>query len=322
MTSMNKTFYTKEEIDKAKSIDLLQYLRATEPENLVKLSNGNYCTKEHDSLKISNGLWCWFSKEDDDTCKKIGGKDAVNYLIKVKKYDFTSAVKEVLSRFNMLNTDSKIEKEHKNNQFILPVPNENNTKATSYLYKRCIDIDLIEECIANKLIYEDEKHNVVFVGYDKNNIPKYAFVRGTNESRFMHDVAGSNKKYSFRLLSKNDVESIYLFESAIDLLSFATLLKLKGKNYKDYSLISLSGVYQTMKKTDSIKVPIAIEEYLKENEKIRKIFVCFDNDLTGLNAIKSLQETLKNNFEVIDLHPRFQNFNGKDYNDLLKFLKN
>ena len=54
-------YATPEEIAKAKEMDLLTYLRNYEPDELVKVANGTYCTREHDSLKISNGKWyCLF----------------------------------------------------------------------------------------------------------------------------------------------------------------------------------------------------------------------------------------------------------------------
>ena len=54
-------FVSKDIIEKAREMDLLTYLKIYEPDELVKCSNSTYCTKEHDSLKISNGKWCWFS---------------------------------------------------------------------------------------------------------------------------------------------------------------------------------------------------------------------------------------------------------------------
>ena len=57
---MNNYYYPYE-VQQAKNMDLLTYLRQFEPQELVHLSGDNYCTKTHDSLKISNGLWYWFS---------------------------------------------------------------------------------------------------------------------------------------------------------------------------------------------------------------------------------------------------------------------
>ena len=65
-----------EDVAKAKEMDLLTYLRNYEPQELVHVSGNTYCTREHDSLRISNGKWCWFSQG-------IGGRSALDYLIKV-----------------------------------------------------------------------------------------------------------------------------------------------------------------------------------------------------------------------------------------------
>ena len=50
-----------EVVSKAKQMDLYTYLHNYEPQELVRLGGGIYCTREHDSLKISNGKWYWFS---------------------------------------------------------------------------------------------------------------------------------------------------------------------------------------------------------------------------------------------------------------------
>ena len=82
-------YVEKEQIQKAREVDLLSYLRAYEPDELVHISGENYCTRTHDSLKISNGKWHWFSRG-------IGGKTALDYLIKVKGYKFVEAVEKVV----------------------------------------------------------------------------------------------------------------------------------------------------------------------------------------------------------------------------------
>ena len=55
-------FIPPETIEKARQVDLLTYLRACEPDELVHISGDHYCIREHDSLKISNGKWYWFSR--------------------------------------------------------------------------------------------------------------------------------------------------------------------------------------------------------------------------------------------------------------------
>ena len=78
-----------EVITEAKRMDLLTYLREYEPGELVKFSSNTYTTRTHDSLKISNGKWYWWSRG-------FGGYSALDYLIKVKEYDFVEAV-EILT---------------------------------------------------------------------------------------------------------------------------------------------------------------------------------------------------------------------------------
>ena len=65
-----------EVVMRAREMDLLTYLRTYEPQELVHFGGSTYCTREHDSLKISNGKWCWFSRG-------IGGYSALDYLITI-----------------------------------------------------------------------------------------------------------------------------------------------------------------------------------------------------------------------------------------------
>ncbi len=68
-------------VQEVKRIDLLTYLKNYEPYELVHFSGNTYTTRTHDSLKISNGKWMWWSQ-------RIGGRSALDYLIKVKDYSF------------------------------------------------------------------------------------------------------------------------------------------------------------------------------------------------------------------------------------------
>ena len=78
-----------DDILKAREMDLMTYLRNYEPQELVRVSGNTYCTREHESLRISNGKWYWFSHD-------VGGRSALDYLIKVKDYSFIDAVKTIL----------------------------------------------------------------------------------------------------------------------------------------------------------------------------------------------------------------------------------
>ena len=189
-----------EVVAEARKIDLLTYLKNYEPYELVEVCKGTYTTKTHDSLKISNGLWYWFTRQ-------VGGKSAIGYLMKVKNYNFVEAVKTVMGNIQIQPpTIYKQREKNQNKNLILPLKAENNERAINYLLSRGISQEIIQYCIDNNLLYEESKnHNVVFVGYDENNTPKYAFCRATNEERFMREATGSNKKYSFKIKAQKGI---------------------------------------------------------------------------------------------------------------------
>ena len=81
---MKKKYLTPEELAEVKKIDLLTYLYNYEPNELVKYGRDTYGTKTHSSLTIRNGLWTWW-------VKNIGGRTALDYLIKVEGLSFLEA---------------------------------------------------------------------------------------------------------------------------------------------------------------------------------------------------------------------------------------
>ena len=85
-------------ITEARRMDLLTYLRAYEPNELVRFSGNTYTTRTHDSLKISNGKWMWWSRG-------IGGNSALDYLVKVKGLSFLEAVETIMGCKVALPTD-------------------------------------------------------------------------------------------------------------------------------------------------------------------------------------------------------------------------
>ena len=301
-------YFPPEVITQAKQMDLLTYLQSYEPQELLHFSGNTYTTKTHDSLKISNGKWMWWSRG-------IGGKSALDYLVKVKDYGFTEAVETIMGHGAVLPTTVISKAKDIPKKLLLPDKSASTDKILEYLYGRGIDYAIIEKCVREGIIFESlPYHNLVFVGKDGKGEPKYAAYRATNNSRVMGDCTGSDKHYSFRLADSNS-DSVHLFESAIDLLSFATLMKLDCKDYAEENLVSLAGVYAPKDRIEDSKVPVALEGFLKESPQITKIILHLDNDKAGRLATKALQTVLYNDYKVID-EPAPQ---GKDFNDFLCF---
>lgn len=286
-------------VEEIKKMDLITYLKNYEPNELVRDSTNQYSMKSHHSLKMSNGFWNYFHGG-------IGGKNALDYVEKILGYKFPESVEYILKKMNgrLPIYVPQIEKKQ-NISLILPPKNSNENIVKQYLKTRGIDQEILQKCIEKHLIYEEKNyHNVVFVGYDENGNAKYAGCRATNNSKFKNDATGSSKSYSFRLESKEKTDTIYIFEGAIDLLSFASFFKLYGQNWEDKTMISLAGVYQPAKIIEQSKVPITIQKYLDKHPEVTKIVLCLDNDEAGRNATKALQTVLSDKYEVIDKPPK------------------
>ena len=300
-------YVTREMIDRAKKMDLLTYLQTYEPQELVHFGGNTYCTREHDSLKISNGKWCWFSRG-------IGGKTALDYLIKVKELPFTEAVERIVGRAaerpSVFHARAQPEKPK---TLLLPPKSNSNTRVIAYLKSRGIDGGLIEQCIRSGQLYESlPYHNAVFVGMDRNGTPRYACLRGIGTD-FKGEATGSDKRFSFALPATGESRMLCVFESAIDLLSYATLAKMEGRDWHKLNLVSLSGVYSPNRETEKSKVPVTLKNLLEKNKNINRIVLHFDNDIAGRKAANALKIKLKDRYEVVDDPPKC----GKDVNDFL-----
>ena len=300
------SYIAPEVITEAKRMDLLTYLREYEPSELVKFSSNTYTTRTHDSLKISNGKWMWWSRG-------IGGKSALDYLIKVRGMDFVEAVQTIMGNGSVSYSTYENSNSYEQQPLLLPERSPTTDVVFDYLFGRGIDFEIINHCLEQELIIESlPYHNAVFIGYDESKEPKYAAYRATNQSRIMGDCTGSKKQYSFRLTAENTGE-VHLFECAIDLLSYATLMKLEGKDWRQFNLVSLAGVYSPKQKIEDSKVPVTLGRLLEKDKTIRRIVLHLDNDIAGRKATKALQTILSDNYEVVDDPPQY----GKDVNDFL-----
>ena len=297
--------YTEEQIRQAKSVDLLSYLQRASPSELVRVSGNTWCLKDHDSLRISNGKWYWFSRG-------FGGASALDYLIKVKEYTLPQAVEMIVGGAAVKEPVYYYAPPPQPKELVMPDLERKPRRAVKYLESRGIQPEIIEYCLNNSLIYESiPYHNVVFVGYDKNGIARYGAMRGTMSS-FKGEVTGSDKRYSFSITDPSGDGHLHLFESAIDLLSFASLELLDGKNWKKDSMLSLAGVSGAK---NCRVVPAALRQYLEDHPEIHTIHLHLDNDEVGRAAAIGIWEGLEGKYTV---HNEPADEGCKDMNDQLK----
>ena len=306
-------YYTEKQIDQARSIDILTYLQSFEPTELVHVRGNTYCTREHDRLKISNCKWMWWSRG-------FGGNSALDYLIKVKGMQFMDAMKILTKEGTDLHdTDAKISRKPDcdvKRKLLLPDKSETNFEVIRYLTSRGIDSDVIKACIDEGLLYESlPYHNCIVVGFDETGNAAYAFYRATTGERLMGEAAGSDKRYSFRIDRAGS--TLHVFESAIDLLSYATIMKTRTGEWRAEPMLSLGGVYAPSTNNKQTKLPIALQNMTQNQTQINTIALHLDNDYAGRSATRSISEQLGNKYIVRDEPPAY----GKDCNDYLQQLQ-
>ncbi|HBL49634.1 MAG TPA: topoisomerase [Firmicutes bacterium] len=304
-------YVTPEQIEQAKRVDLLTYLQTCEPHELVRLSDRVYTTRSHDSLKISNGKWCWWSRG-------IGGRSALDYLIKVRGMTLPKAVMRIDGQAVVMPpVPSKAPEPTEPRRLLLPEKNKSSDRVAAYLRGRGIHGTLIDYCLQTGRLYESRyRHNAVFVGFDPQGVPRYGALRGTSNSRFMGDVSGSDKRFSFSVPAREKSIKLHLFESAIDLLSCGTLELLSGKDWRRENCLSLAGIYKPKKNIGESVLPAALIQYLKDCPQITEISLNLDNDTPGRLAAETIKVLLPSSYKVLDEPPK----RGKDYNDYLKMM--
>ena len=221
-----KMQYTEEQIARANQTDLVSFLNA-QGEQLVK-SGREYRWKKHDSVTISGNRWYRHSQG-------MGGYP-VDFVMEFYNATFPETMKMLIGEEG---EDRQKSCPAPSKDFRLPEKNEDNEKIMKYLTeKREIEKKLVEEWIDRGDIYEEKKrHNIIFVGRDADGIPRYAHCRGTGEIKYRGDVAGSDKSYGFSYRGTDN--QLFVFEAAIDLLSF---IQLFPKDWKKRSYLSLGGV--------------------------------------------------------------------------------
>jgi hypothetical protein len=283
-------------------------------------------------LKISNGLWKWWSRD-------IGGRSALDYLIKVRGMDFMDAVQTILGQMGLqglqdaprpkanAKANDKAARalpaeEKKHRTLLLPKAHTDNAAVLDYLARRGIDAGIAEDAARAGVVYENryrnpntgrEYANAVFIGNDMDGEPRFATIRGIG-TPYKTEAAGSDKRYSFAMPAQGGATTLRLFESAIDLLSWATLCKLRGRDPCEQHQLSLAGVYRPRENVAESNIPAAFTRFAEDHPGVETVVLHLDNDLAGRKASEALRVMLADGYKVIDRPPPQD---CKDVNDYL-----
>jgi hypothetical protein len=290
-------YVTKEQIARARQVDVLAYVLSHEQGNVRRVGNG-YRLKDHESLSITTGKWYWHSHG-------VGGKTALDYLTDVRGYGLVEAVCLLTGERSppifTPNTQPPLERV----PFTPPPRHGDNRRVIAYLQSRGIDKDLILDCIGRGVLYESKPyHNAVFTGKDENGKTRFAAMRGTTSS-FKRDADGSDKRYGFVIPPTNpDSHEIAVLEAPVDCLSHQTLCKDGFIPVFDGWRLSLGGTST-----------LALEHFLERHAEVTRCLVCTDNDAAGEAAAAKIAAMPGIKSE------RVFPGNMNDWNDLLQALR-
>ena len=297
---------SREQIARARQIDLLSYLETHEPHELKPDGPGRYTTASHDSLVISRGKWMWNSQG-------IGGRSALDYLIKVRGLGFVEAVESLAGErtVELSPHQPRTQPPSEKRPFSPPESLRFATNVVSYLQRRGIHPDVIGQCLRAGTLYESRYKGVpvcVFVGRDESGKLRFACMRGI-AGDLKRDEPSSDKRYSFCISAKNpESRHLAVFEGPVDALSHATLQRRKGWEWDGHRL-SLGGTS-----------PVALVTFLGSNPQIRRVILHLDNDRPGIIAARKIKATLAadkrfRHLRVSVRPPRV----GNDYNEALLY---
>ncbi|MBM6830315.1 toprim domain-containing protein [Anaerotignum lactatifermentans] len=315
--------YTQEQIDKANQTNLEEFLQQ-KGERLKKTGSESVLiykdsTGEHDSISVRRNRWY--------DHKNMRGGYPLKFMQEFYGMNFRTAMKELLhgeepelgrkrnkeNEKNVSQSEKKSVQENREqiscpsekSEFILPEKDRNMKRLFAYLLqKRFLSQSVVKCFVEQKILYQEKEHgNIVFVGTDKEGVPKSACKKSTTEQSksFRMTVAGSDCKYGFCWRGENT--KLYVFEAAIDLMSFITW---RNDEWKADSFLALDGLS-----------PKPLLQFLEEQKNIHEIFLCLDYDAAGIEACDKLKDILiEKGYEAEKIKREYPLY--KDWNEQLK----
>ena len=268
-----------------------------------------YSLKGHDSVYIypDTNSYCQSSVHQ--------GGSPIAFVMNFGGCNLEDAIKKLKEQYVVNHLDSLPKEDPKPVQpqpdkmeFVLPEKVAGKySHAFAYLTKtRGLDAAIVTQCIKNGLIYEDTKHNVVFVSKDETGKPAFA-TRHTSltGSSFKRDVAGSRQDIGW-MAGSPAAEKLYICEAPIDALSIMSLRKQQGLPTERASYLATCGTGKSA----------ALFTRLKEYPKINEVVLANDSDTAGKEANRKILERLRKEYPKVTvklLKPQ----KGKDINECL-----
>jgi len=287
-------------VDRVRNSDIIAFFEQRRGFTFDQHGNEYRC-KQHPSLAVKDDRlsWYWHSRG-------VGGHGVLDYLVKAENMAFRQAVEVITGATPPAAQPRQTSEPPKT--LVLPEKRGISLHLYDYLcLKRGIDSEIVNTLIQKEMLYEDKRGNVVFVGHDEQGASRFASVRGTyGDCSFRGDCAGSDKRYGFCMAASVPSERVYIFESAIDAMSHASLVNAATGDHdawKQHNRLSLSGT------SDG-----ALDFFLNKRSSVRELVFCLDNDPAGLVAAS----TMARKYADKGYQTRLELPKGKDFNENLQ----
>ncbi|MFD2388879.1 DUF3991 domain-containing protein [Enterococcus rivorum] len=271
--------FSKEEIKKAESVDIYEFLGA---HGSGELKGGGrypkYYIKGHKSIVVDRKKNYFYHNGQHK------GNNIIRLLMDYEGYNFRQSVSFLLGE-EFEQHQGYDEEAEEQEEFKYPYKHEKTTeRVKKYLVdERGIDREIVDYLIENGYVYQDKQYKSVVFAWRENGLANGEIVGATSQGTIIdHERYGkrgtakfiaknSKRNYGFNITLGNP-EAYYFFESSIDLLSFWST----HKELTNCRLMSMEG----LKKNSLIQY---IQETYQNFNQLPKdgIFYGVDNDSAG-----------------------------------------
>lgn len=305
--------YTNEQIEQANNMDIVDFLYMQGYE-IKKTGNDSLKVPHHQGLLItpSKNAWSWQSRppapEQRPDARCLGGVGVLSFCQRVMDMPFQDAMKMLVGEAAEIKqfTSKAVYEPQEKKEFVMPEKDDNGYKQMyAYFIKtRSISPETIREFVNKGLLYptvskgiskttgkEYSNVNAVFLHKNEQGQPCGADLQGTNpnpEYRFKGCTARdeSDRGFVYDKGNSEKIDTVYLFEAVIDLMSFVEL----HPEIENAKFVALSGLK-----------PATAAHYIDSD---MKVISCVDNDSAGQafnNRILSskMQQSLSSNGDDI-----------------------
>lgn len=308
-----------EDIEKARKASLIAVCKSFNQVLIPHHKKGEYrlFSEKYSEELIISGNQYWFEDKGQRLEKKgLEGQrlndenNTLSFCVYFYKMPFAEAVNYINAR-NFPIVDNSKTNSTTSKTLIAPPQATDNFKIIQYLkQERKIAEEIVVEAINKGLLYQEQgTNNCIFVCKNRQEVITGYEVKGILKTKRYFRNYGNG---IFNWLIGEEFKQLFVFESAIDLLSFYELEK--GKKRLNNSLLCSMGGLVKGRQIRDIALTIKAEE----------IFIATDNDEEG-NSFYSTFKAQNPSLKIIGIGIsgtyKDNSFTGKDWNEYLVYKK-